>query len=190
MMKILIPLILAIAGLGAGVGAGLMLKPAPEVAASGSCGEDQATVTGADGEAVEPAAAEDCETQVAGDPFDGEPAAEGEAEEVLTTFVPFEKPFVVPVFEGEKIAAMVVVSLSVETGEEAATVVTAMEPRLRDRFLKVFFLHSNSGGFNGSFTSGRKMTDLKSALLKAAKEVMRGTEVNSILVTEIARQDI
>ena len=40
-----------------------------------------------------------------------------------------------------------------------------MKPRLRDSFLKVMFRHANSGGFDGSFTSGRKMDDLKSALL-------------------------
>ena len=76
-----------------------------------------------------------------------------------------DKPFVVPVFAGEKVTAMVVMSLSVETDTEAAPAVEAVKPRLRDGFLKVMFRHANSGGFDGSFTGGRKMEDLKSALL-------------------------
>jgi hypothetical protein len=67
--------------------------------------------------------------------------------------------------------------------------VAAVEPRLRDQFLKVMFRHANSGGFDGSFTSGRKMEDLKSALLGAAREVMSETPVEEVLITEIARQD-
>ena len=82
--------------------------------------------------------------------------------------MPMDKPFVVPVFAGEKVVAMVVVSLSVETDTEAAHTVEAVKPRLRDSFLKAMFRHANSGGFDGSFTAGRKMDDLKSALLQAA----------------------
>ena len=65
-----------------------------------------------------------------------------------------------------------------------------MKPRLRDSFLKVMFRHANSGGFDGSFTAGRKMDDLKSALLNAAREVMEKTPVEKVLITEIARQDV
>ena len=113
---------------------------------------------------------------------DKKPAAE-------LAYVPMDKPFVVPVFKGEKVVAMVVMSLSVETETEAAQTVEAVEPRLRDSFLKVMFRHANSGGFDGSFTTGRKIEDLKSALLGAAREVMSETPVEEVLITEIARQD-
>jgi len=104
-------------------------------------------------------------------------------------YVAMDKPFVVPVFAGDKITAMVVVSLSVETDLEGAPSVEAVKPRLRDGFLKVMFRHANSGGFDGSFTAGRKMEDLKSALLQTAREVMTATPVEEVLITEIARQD-
>ena len=101
-----------------------------------------------------------------------------------------DKPFVVPVFAGEKVVAMVVVSLSVETDTEAAHAVEAVKPRLRDSFLKVMFRHANSGGFDGSFTAGRKMEDLKSALLAGrARGAWPTTPVEEVLITEIARQD-
>jgi len=85
---------------------------------------------------------------------------------------------------------MVVISLSVEVGAEAAQAVEDIQPRLRDSFLKVMFRHANSGGFDGSFTAGRRMEDLKAGLLAAAGEVAGELDIYEVLVTEIARQDV
>ena len=172
-MRKLLPLLIALLGLAAGVGAGLALKPAPEVAAA-ECPPP------AEGEA----AAAPCET----DPFAPVKPAERKPAAELA-YVPMDKPFVVPIFAGEKVTAMVVVSLSVETDTEGAHGVEAVKPRLRDGFLKVMFRHANSGGFDGSFTSGRKMDDLKSALLRTAHEVIPEATVEEVLITEIARQE-
>ena len=66
-----------------------------------------------------------------------------------------------------------------------------MKPRLRDSFLKVMFRHANSGGFDGSFTAGRKMDDLKSALLERRPGgAWPRRPVEEVLITEIARQDV
>lgn len=180
-MKLLIPVILALLGLGTGVGAGLVLKPAPAEADMAHAGEAHCAPAEGDAE-------EECAPAKA-DPFDGHPKDDGHKAEKYT-YVPIEKPFIVPVFSGEKVAAMVVMSLSVATDEEAAKKVTDIAPRLRDRFLNVMFLHSNTGGFDGSFTQGRKMEDLKSALLKAAREVLDKAPVGDVLITDIVRQDV
>ena len=100
-----------------------------------------------------------------------------------------DKPFVVPIFKDDKVTAMVVVSLALETEAASASKIEGLKPRLRDSFLKVMFRHANSGGFDGSFTGGRKMEDLKSALRAAAKEVLHEKPVGEVLITEIARQD-
>ena len=180
-MRKLLPLVIGLLGLATGVGAGIALKPAPAPIEAAGC---PAPAT-AEAAAHEPAAP--CEPAAA-DPFAPVPEAEKKPAAELT-YVTMDKPFVVPVFSGEKVVAMVVLSLSVETDAEAAHTVEAVKPRLRDSFLKVMFRHANSGGFNGSFTTGRKMDDLKSALLQAAREVMAETPVEEILITEIARQD-
>ena len=172
-MKKLMPLLIALLGLGAGVGAGIMLKPAPEALAS------EATCETPDEHGA-------CPPE---DPLAPAPHGETKTPAADLAYVPIEKSFVVPVFAGEKVKAMVVVSLSVETETEAAPAVQALVPRLRDTFLKVMFRHANSGGFDGSFTGGRKMDDLKSALLQAAREVMGEMPVEEVLITEIARQD-
>ena len=183
-MKKLLPLLIALLGLGAGVGAGLALKPAPEAGGRGrriarrrptaeaAASERRRGLPGRRGRPLRP----------------GRARGEEEARRSSPTST-MDKPFVVPVFAGEKVMAMVVVSLSVETDTEAAHTVEAVKPRLRDSFLKVMFRHANSGGFDGSFTTGRKMEDLKSALLEAAREVMAETPVEEVLITEIARQE-
>jgi hypothetical protein len=197
-MKILLPIVLALLGLGAGVGAGLAFRPpAPDEAAAEAhpCAPDAHAAAGeagpgepADGHA-EATGAEDACIAEADDPFDhaGKPAHDPD---LHLTYVPIEKPFIVPVFAKEKITAMVVLSLSVETDEKQSELVAAMQPRLRDRFLQVMFRHANSGGFDGSFTEGRRMDDLRSGLLSAAREVMADAFVGDVLITEIARQDV
>jgi hypothetical protein len=187
-LKKLLPVVIALVGLGVGVGAGMALKPAPEPEeTAASCpppATSDAHAAPVDGHAP---AAEPCAAPAA-DPFtavaDHGPALEGEV-----AYVPMEKPFVVPIFKEDKVTAMVVVSLAVETEAEAAPKIEGLKPRLRDSFLKVMFRHANSGGFDGSFTGGRKMEDLKSALRAAAREVLHEKPVGEVLITEIARQD-
>jgi len=174
MMKLLVPLVIALVGLGAGVGAGIALKPAPEEHA------------GAETACEHPP----CEAEAA-DPF-LTAGKDGPGEDVELAYVPLQKPFVVPVFDGEKVVAMVVLSLSVEVpaDHEPEATVEAIEPRLRDALLKAMFLHANSDGFNGTFTTGRKIEDLKAALLASARQVMGPEGVYDVLITDIARQDV
>jgi hypothetical protein len=176
-VKKLLPVVIGLLGLAAGVGAGVMLKPVPAPAIAAACAAPPPAA--GHGESAAPCAP---------DPFSpAKPEAKKPAGELA--YVPMDKPFVVPVFAGEKVKAMVVVSLSVETETASAHAIEAVKPRLRDGFLKVMFRHANSGGFDGSFTSGQKIDDLKSALLASAREVMPDVPVEEVLITEIARQD-
>jgi hypothetical protein len=172
-MKRLVPILLALLGLGAGLGAGLMLKPPQAAAPAEACAE-----------------AADCPPVAAADDPFRRPPEDAEMPAGEATYVPLEKPFVVPIFSGERVVAMVVVSLSVATSVEGAPVVQALQPRLRDNLLTALFRHANSGGFDGSFTSGQKMADLRLALRQAAREVAVDIPVGEVLITEIARQEV
>lgn len=165
MVKIL-PLILVLLGVGLGGGAGLFLRPAdsedcPEVAHEPVC-EDQAK-----------------------DSHDPEP----EIDPNNVYYVKLSKQFVVPVVKESKVSSLVVMSLSIETTPAMGDVVFQREPKLRDALLGVMFLHANSGGFDGQFTGGEAMRDLRGSLLEAAREVV-GDEIYSVLVTDILRQDV
>lgn len=167
MLKKLLPIVLALIGTGAGVGAGLFLMPAngdvPDVA-------DNAVVK-SDG------------LHTAADSHKSDPHG-GEGNE----YVKLNNQFVIPIMGAKRVEALVVAALSLEVSGGASQTVYAREPKLRDVFLQVMFDHANIGGFEGSFTSSDRMEILRSALLDAARSVL-GSDVQDVLITEIARQD-
>ncbi|MFZ7091084.1 flagellar basal body-associated FliL family protein [Primorskyibacter sp. 2E233] len=167
-MRKLLPILLALIGTGAGVGAGLFLMP-------------PAAEEHADGAAVECAPPQDHAAEA-------HTPAEAEAEPSTREYVKLNNQFVIPVVGSDKVTALVVASLSVEVTTGSTETVYAREPKLRDVFLQVMFDHANVGGFKGNFTTGNRMDDLRSSLLEAARPVL-GDIVSDVLITEIARQD-
>lgn len=163
MLGKLIPLGIAVIGLGAGVGAGLYLRPVPEPAgselASNPCG---------DLPPPQPAAA-------VPEPAKGE-------------FVKLSNQFVFPLVEEGVVAALVVLSLSLEVTPGQTEAVYQREPKLRDGFLRVLLDHANAGGFRGSFTSNETMDNLRRALLEKGREEL-GEALYDVLILDINRQD-
>ncbi|MCB6177942.1 flagellar basal body-associated FliL family protein [Rhodobacter sp. Har01] len=110
------------------------------------------------------------------------------AEESPPDYVKLNNQFVVPILEGGKVTAMVVLSLSLEVTAGNTNTVYDREPKIRDAFLQVLFDHANTGGFRGSFTDGSNLVVLREALTEKAIGVL-GPIVTDVLITEIARQD-
>jgi len=148
MKKLIFPLILGLIGLGAGVGAGIFLRPAPDTKAE---------------------------------------MAEAEPE-VPPEYVKLNNQFVIPVVQDGQVAALVVMSLSLEVTTGSTEKVFATEPKLRDVFLQVLFDHANTGGFKGSFTDASNLVVLRQALKEVAMQVL-GDDVKDVLIVDIARQD-
>jgi hypothetical protein len=163
MLGKVIPVVIALAGLGGGVGAGLFLRPAPAP-------EDHAA------DADRPA--KDAEST----------DHEEDGSEDAPEYVKLNNQFVVPVVEKSRVAAMVVLSLSLEVEIGSTEAVYQREPKLRDVFLQVLFDHANTGGFSGSFTDGSNLITLRTSLKEAAALVL-GPVVTDVLITDIARQD-
>ena len=161
MIRKLLPIILALLGLGGGVGAGMVLRPAPAV--------------------EEPVPTDGSEAPVE------KPAAEGE-EVAPPEYVKLNNQFVVPVLENGRVMSMVIMSLNLEVSPGTNEQVYAREPKLRDAFLQVMFDHANSGGFGGSFTDGSNLILLRKALLEAAQSAI-GPIVTDVLISDIVRQD-
>jgi flagellar protein FliL len=159
MIKKLLPILLALIGAGAGVGAGIALRPAPPPPS-----EEQL-------KAAEKAA-----------------AAEEIDPENLPEYVKLNNQFIVPVVKDQRVAAMVIMALSLEVAKGTTAEVYAREPKLRDAFLQILFEHANAGGFDGSFTDGDNLRLLRVAFLEAAQKVL-GDKVSDVLINEIARQD-
>lgn len=178
-MKKLLPLLLALIGLGGGMGAGLMLRPAAHPPEEGAAVEGEA---GAEGEAAAEGEA----------PAEGEDAtAEGEGEADPATapeYVKMSNQFVIPVVSEGEVASMVLLSLSLEVKAGGTEQTYSIEPKLRDAFLQVLFDHANSGGFAGSFTDGANLVVLRRALLEVARKTT-GDLVLDVLISDITRQD-
>ena len=166
-MKKLLPFLLALLGLGGGLGAGIALRPSAE------------GITETEGASTDAAATPGPESPSGhGKSTDG-----GEPE-----YVKLSNQFVVPLLTDGKVRSMVILSLSLEVTAGSGEAIYAREPRLRDAFLQVMFDHANAGGFNGSFTEGSNLILLRKALLETAQRVV-GTQITDILIGDIARQD-
>jgi flagellar FliL protein len=178
------PLVLALIGLGAGVGTGWMLRPS--VAAVDAHANEPAP-EGA--EAHTPEAEIEGEHAVAAPAADG---AEGGTDEhgnpTGPEYVKLSNQFIVPVVEEGRVSSMVILSLSLEVTSGSTEAVFAMEPKLRDRFLQVLFDHANAGGFKGAFTDGANLVVLRRALMETASQTA-GDMVLDVLIADIARQD-
>lgn len=122
------------------------------------------------------------------DPEAAEAAAVAPPQPVAMDYVKLPSQFVVPIMESGRVAALVVLSLSLEVAPGTSETVFAREPKLRDEFLRVLFDHANSGGFRGTFTDGANLVILRRALLEAARKVL-GADLADVLITDIVRQD-
>ncbi|MBP0483340.1 flagellar basal body-associated FliL family protein [Sagittula salina] len=171
MIKKILPILLAVVGTGAGIGAGIMMKPAPPPA------EEHAAIDCA-------APTGEVEHTVA----DADTGGDGEPAPAQQEYVKMSNQFIIPVMSEERVKALVVASLSLEVRIGVTEVVYAREPKLRDVLLQVMFDHANIGGFEGSFTNADRMGPLRRSLLEAARSVLGG-DVIDVLITEIARQD-
>jgi len=166
MLRILLPVLMALTGTGAGVGAGLLLAPAPSNATGPAPGE----------------------TAAAPDAQEAAERSETDAASTKNEFVGLNNQFLVPIVENGRIGAMVVLSLSIEVSQGNAQAVYTREPKLRDGFLRVLFDHANRGGFDGAFTNAASMDVLRRMLNEVARDLL-GPVAHGVLITEIARQD-
>lgn len=159
-MRKIIPLMLAVLGILVGAGVGKLLHHPVE--------SDHADEGGAPSETAVETTAEDVNNP--------------------PEYVKMSNQFVVPVLDGGRVTAMVILNLSLEVKTGSTEAVYAREPKLRDAFLQVMFDHANAGGFQGSFTDGPNLTLLRNALKEVAQATV-GDLVKDVLVTDLARQD-
>jgi len=115
-------------------------------------------------------------------------AAAAEQPRERPEYVKLNSQFVIPIVEAGRVAAMVVMTLSLEVTPGSAETVYAVEPKLRNALLQVMFDHANVGGFRGSFTDGANLTLLRKTLLEAARTAA-GPMILDVLIADIARQD-
>lgn len=173
MLKILLPIVLLLVGSGAGVGAGIFLRPAPAEMAESTDGSDEFAQT----DKAESSAEKES------------PGGKPDTENTEVEYVKLSNQFVVPIVKDEVVKALVVLSLSLEVPAGNKDAVFRREPKLRDSFLQVLFDHANVGGFDGAFTSAANLSVLRAALREVGQKDMSVEVIRDVLILEIARQD-
>ena len=159
----ILPLLFLLVGSGAGVGAGIYLRPIPENPVPSEL--DEASMPAED------------KPRTPRDPA------------LAMDYAKLSNQFVGPIVKDAKVVALVVLALSIEVPEGSNDLVFQKEPKLRDSFLQVLFDHANLGGFDGAFTSAQNLTSLRTALLEIAQRDLGKDVVKDVLILEIARQD-
>ncbi|MCB2115632.1 MAG: flagellar basal body-associated FliL family protein [Rhodobacteraceae bacterium] len=162
-MKKLLPILLALLGLGAGAGGGYLLRPGAEEKTAEACAPAESAIA------------------------DHDAPSDAEAE-LLAEYVKLNNQFVVPIVAGGEVTSLVILSISIEVDAGASEKVFAQEPKLRDAFLQVLFDHANAGGFEGVFTQSSNLDALRVALLEVARKIL-GEVARDVLITDIVRQD-
>jgi hypothetical protein len=167
-MKKLLPIVMLLIGTGAGVGAGIFLRPTEveTVDAAEERSPSQETP------AVEPEIGK-------------EPALSAEGME----YVKLSNQFVVPIVAKERVSSLMVITLSLEVTAGTGQSVYDAEPKLRDVFLRALFDHAAIRGFDGDFTRTSNLDIIRRNLRGLAQGVLGDSVVKDVLIFEIARQD-
>jgi len=168
-MKKLIPVAFLLAGLGGGIGAGVVLSPPEDPK---EIAEDDKAKSESD-KSKDKSASDKSGKKDEPDEFE---------------YLKLTKQFVVPVVDSDRISALVTMSLSLEITPGMTEAFYAMEPKLRDGFLQVMFDHANTGGFDGAFTESDNLGVLHKALLEVARKDL-GDDVSQVLILGVSRQD-
>lgn len=170
-MKKILPLIMLLIGAGAGVGAGVYLRPAPDENVEADQEKEELK---SEEQKAEPKQTK-IEDEVSG--------VEG------MQYIKLSNQFVVPIVKDERVASMVVMTLSVEVPDGLGQEVYDLEPKIRDVFLRVLFDHATIGAFDGAFLNNGNLDVIRRSLREIAHKVFGAELINDVLIFEIARQD-
>lgn len=195
-MKKFLPLLFPVLAVVGGVAAGEMLRPATEETGHAS----EATFGNHDAAEDSPAPADHAEA--ASDhptpaPADDHAAADdhgggnggGHGADAATAggWFTFPSQFFVPLMRNGDMGAVMILTLTIETGGADLPAMKQQEHRLRDALLRELLIHANTGGFDGNFTSEARLAPLRERLQKAA-QASTDVTVKAVLIEDIARQ--
>lgn len=192
-MKKILGLLLPVIALAGGVAAGDILRPAPKSDDHGAIeaqpaghGPAEADGYGADTAASEPADGHGKAPPAAGDHGDGHGGGHDAAP--AEGWFTFPSQFFVPLMRNGDMGAVMILTLTLETGGADLPALEQQEHRLRDALLRELLIHANTGGFDGNFTSEARLAPLRDRLLKAA-QASTTLAVKAVLIEDIARQE-
>jgi len=174
-MKPVLAAILVLLGLAGGAGLGLHFKRA--------AGEAEAPAPRSPGDAA--AVANRGDDAEGGDSApEPDPAMAGEG----SNYIAIGPQIVIPVVEGRETRALMMFEIALDVASDESEMVYALEPRLRDAFLRELFEMSHTGAFMTTYTDHRVIRELRDKLLAAARQHL-GQRVRDVLILDVMRQE-
>ena len=174
MIKKLFALVIPLVALIGGVAAGDMLKP-----------QSKAEPAADEASHAAEAGSHEAKEESHGSEGDGHGTEEEPSKAAWFTF---PNQFFVPMMREGDMGAVMILTLSIETKEDALEAIKLEEHRLRDALLRQLMIRANSGGFDGNFTSESVLGSLRDDLLAAADQATE-LPVFAVLIEDIARQE-
>jgi len=187
-MKKIVPLLLVILGIVGGGAAGMFLKPAPEISESEQ--EEHADADGKGKGKPSDHGASEAGAHSKDDHGEGEhlETTDGEVP-VGRAYVKVGRQTIVPIVDGGRTQALMLFEFAVDVPAEQSDTVHAIEPRLRDAFLRELMQMSHTGAFMETFTDDRIIEELRRNLVLAARTYL-GSDVGDVLILDLMRQEI
>ncbi|MFC3167167.1 hypothetical protein [Paracoccus fontiphilus] len=196
-MKKILALLVPVLALVGGVAAGDMLRPgakgdhpatagAPADDGHGAPAEDHAAGDHAAPDVSDHAAPPSADDHAAAADGHGGGEHGGEAVPAEGWFT-FPSQFFVPLMRNGDMGAVMILTLTIETGGADLPAMRQQEHRLRDALLRELLIHANTGGFDGNFTAEARLAPLRERLQRAA-QASTDLTVKAVLIEDIARQ--
>jgi len=117
-----------------------------------------------------------------------EPTPDLTANDATPDFVKLSRQIIIPVVEGGETRALMLFEIALDMRPGMSDRVFAIEPRLRDAFLRDLFELSHSGAFVDTYTDTQLMDELRRKLRESARHLL-GSDVSDVLLLEVLRQE-
>lgn len=132
-----------------------------------------------------PGEAPEAQAGTASIPPVGDPSASAAG---ASKYVGFSRKFVVPVVQGERTQALLILDLAIDAPSATANRLLEMKPRLRDALLRVLFELAATDAFSQTYIEAPIMEELRQKLRSAARE-FAGPSVREVLILDLVRKE-
>lgn len=184
-MKMLLPILLAVVGIGVGGAVGYVMKPHPEPTEEhGDAGAEHAE-EGHDGEKAGGHGGGDAHAL---DGRGGGALGEALSEATDSVYVALSRKLIVPFTRENGKKAFVAIDITLEMSPEDGHRATDHEPKILDAFLRTLVSFAATGAFDDHAAASHTLRELNGELLKAARAVL-GPSVREVLISNLLTQD-
>jgi len=173
-MKLILTSIVAIIFVALGSLAGVMLKPAVEVAAS-TTGDANTGDYPAEKSATKKDAKKD-------DGYGGGSSSD-------SAYYKFSREFVVPIMRGGQVESLVILHISLETDQSTSDDLFSEEPKLRDNIMTTLIELSNDGRTLIELTDLSNYETMRSMILMNLQTSI-SDRIKNVLIVDVAKQDL